>query len=410
MKICILGGDGYLGWPTAMHFSARGHKVFLIDNFMKRRMESELGVQPLEPVPRFEIRAERWRQLTGRYIKVLRGDIYADGNLMNEICASYHPDVIIHYAEQPSAPYSMIGREAAVFTQENNIVGNLNVMFAMRDHCPDAHLVKLGTMGEYGTPNIDIEEGWIEISHNGREDRMLYPKCPASLYHCSKVHDSVNLEFACRAWNLRVTDLNQGVVYGIQTPEMECDGTHLGTSFHYDDVFGTVLNRFVVQAAIGMPLTVYGAGGQTRGYLNIRDTLQCVELAALNPARAGQFRVFNQFTEQFSVMDLAVRVKSVAAHNGIGVEIRRVENPRVERESHYYNARHSALLDLGLRPNLLTEEVIDGMLHRALRSAANVRHRTILPRVTWQRGAAAPEYAGAVIGEEALSSKTEAVV
>jgi UDP-sulfoquinovose synthase len=400
MKICILGGDGYLGWPTAMHFSARGHDVLIVDSCVKRRLEKELNVLPLEDVPDFELRAARWHTLTGKSIRTVRGDIYKESDLMERVCSLFRPEAIIHYAEQPSAPYSMMDRDAAVFTQANNVIGNLNVMFAMHEYVPDAHLIKLGTMGEYGTPNIDIEEGWIEIDHQGRRDRMLYPKRPASLYHCSKVHDSANLEFACRSWGLRVTDLNQGVVYGIETDEMKHDSTGLRTSFHYDDVFGTVLNRFVVQAAIGMPLTVYGGGGQTRGYLNIKDTLQCVELAALNPAAAGAFRVFNQFTQQFSILDLASRVERVALERGIRVKIQRVPNPRVESESHYYNAVNTALHDLGLHPHLLTDEVVDGMLDRALRGAGTVREETILPRVTWQKGAVlAPTPAPAIIGE-----------
>ena len=198
----------------------------------------------------------------------------------------------------------MMSRERAVETQHTNVIGTLNLLFSLRDHVPDCHLVKLGTMGEYGTPNIDIEEGFIEIEHKGRTDTLPFPKLPGSLYHCSKVHDSTNLHFACRIWGLRATDLNQGVVYGIETEETARD-ERLITRFDYDEIFGTVLNRFCVQAVIGHPLTVYGSGGQTRGFLNIRDTLRCVELAVENPADRGEFRVFNQFTEQFSVGQLA---------------------------------------------------------------------------------------------------------
>jgi UDP-sulfoquinovose synthase len=387
MRVCVLGGDGYLGWPTAMHFSALGHDVLVVDSCVKRRLEDRLGISSLEPVPDFEVRADRWAGITGKPIRSIRGDISVQPDLMDSICERFHPDAIVHYAEQPSAPYSMMDAESAIFTQSNNVVGTLRVMFAMRDRCPNAHLIKLGTMGEYGTPNIDIEEGWIEINHKGRSDRLLFPKSPASLYHCSKVHDSVNLEFACRSWGLRVTDLNQGVVYGIDTDEMSADPDHLCTSFHYDDVFGTVLNRFVVQAAIGMPLTVYGRGGQTRGYLNIKDTLRCVELAALHSAEPGEFRVFNQFTERFSILDLAERVKRVGVERGLRVDISTIDNPRVEKDVHYYNPVHSALLSLGLEPRLLTDELVDGMLERALRVSDNVRADSILPRIDWRRGA-----------------------
>ncbi|MBU2726069.1 NAD-dependent epimerase/dehydratase family protein, partial [Acidithiobacillus ferridurans] len=284
-----------------------------------------------------------------------------------------------------TAFFRMMNQNAAIHTQQNNIIGNLNVMFAMHDFCPQAHLIKLGTMGEYGTPNIDIEEGWIEIEHKGRKDRMLYPKKAHSLYHLSKVADSNNLEFGCRIWNLSVTDLNQGVVYGIDTPEMDND-PELRTSFHYDDIFGTVLNRFVVQAAIGNPLTVYGNGGQTRGYLNIKDTLQCVELAALHPAKAGEFRVFNQFTEQFSIMDIAKKVQNVALLYDINVTISHLPNPREEMEQHYYHAVHTGLPELGLQPHHLTDDVIAHMLDRAISAKENVRRVGILPRVTWKHG------------------------
>lgn len=385
MKICILGGDGYLGWPTAMHFSARGHDVMVVDNMAKRGWEAEVGATPLEPVPSMQERARHWRQKKFRHIETVIGNIADDGQLMRDICHDFQPDAIIHYGEQPSAPYSMLNQENAVYTQCNNVVGTLNIMFAMREHCPHSHLVKLGTMGEYGTPNIDIEEGWLDITHNGRKDRVLYPKKPHSLYHLSKVHDSHNLEFASRMWDFRVTDLNQGVVYGIDTDEIG-DDPELRTSFHYDDIFGTVLNRFVVQAVIGMPLTVYGSGNQIRGYLNIRDTLRCIELAVAKPAGLGEFRVFNQFTEQFSIMELARLVQESAAAHGLKVEIQHLRNPRVEQEKHYYHAVHSGLQDLGLEPHLLNGKVIGHMLEKAINAASRINEASILPKVDWKKG------------------------
>ncbi|HEY0798049.1 MAG TPA: NAD-dependent epimerase/dehydratase family protein [Candidatus Baltobacteraceae bacterium] len=387
MRICILGGDGYLGWPTSMYLSARGHEVLAVDNGAKRDWEAEMDTIPLKPVPWLAERANRWKAATGKTIEVLRGDIAADGDLLDTICRDFAPDTIVHYAEQPSAPYSMLNRATAVYTQVNNVVGTLNVMFAMHKYSPNAHLVKLGTMGEYGTPNIDIEEGWLEVEHNGRSDRMLYPKKPGSLYHLSKVHDSANLEFACRVWGLRVTDLNQGVVYGYETDETAMD-PDVRTSFHYDDIFGTTLNRFVVQAAIGMPLTVYGKGGQTRGWINLRDTLRCVELATVSPARSGEFRVFNQFTEQFSIAELAARVQLVARQEGVPCEIQSVPNPRTEQEQHYYNAKHTGLLELGLTPHLLTDEVIRQMLGFVIDAKQFVKTDTIMPRYDWKSGMA----------------------
>jgi UDP-sulfoquinovose synthase len=273
-----------------------------------------------------------------------------------------------------------------VFTQTNNVVGTLNVLWAMRDLAPDAHLVKLGTMGEYGTPNIDIEEGFIEIVHDGRADYLPFPKMPGSMYHLSKVHDSHNIHFACRIWGLRATDLNQGVVYGVQADETELDDRLL-TRFDYDDVFGTALNRFCVQAVIGHPLTVYGRGGQTRGYLNIVDTLQCVELAVAHPAQAGEYRVFNQFTEQFSVWDLAELVQMAGAEYGLRVEVDPIENPRVEAEEHYYRATHTKLLDLGLKPHLLNETLIETMFATIQRFRSRVIEDHILPRDRWRPGA-----------------------
>ncbi|MGZ5411964.1 MAG: NAD-dependent epimerase/dehydratase family protein, partial [Solirubrobacterales bacterium] len=312
MRVLILGGDGYLGWPTAMRFSQRGHEVSVVDNFSRRRWHEAQGTDSLSPIRSLEERVAAWKEVSGKGIAAYVGDI-ENGEWLEQVVIDTRPEAIIHYGEQPSAPYSMQSRETAVETQYTNVIGNLNLLFAMRDHVPDAHLVKLGTMGEYGTPNIDIEEGYIEIEHKGRKDTLPFPKLPGSLYHCSKVHDSTNVHFACRIWGLRATDLNQGVVYGIDTDETAKD-ERLATRFDYDEIFGTVLNRFCVQAVIGHPLTIYGKGGQTRGFLNIRDTLQCVELAVENPADVGEFRVFNQFTEQFFVSELAELVREAAAH------------------------------------------------------------------------------------------------
>lgn len=381
MRVLILGGDGYLGWPTAMYFSARGHEVTVIDNFAKRQWELEEGIEPLLPIPTLHRRVNRWREITSKTIRMKVGDL-CNHRFVYKLLDEVRPDAIVHYAEQPSAPYSMQSRGTAVYTQSNNVVGTLNLLFAMRRHCPNAPLVKIGTMGEYGTPNIDIEEGYITITHNGRTDTLPFPKQPGSFYHLSKVHDSHNIAFACHIWGLAATDLNQGVVYGISTDEAELD-PQLRTSFHYDHVFGTVLNRFIVQASVGMPLTVYGKGTQTRGFLNIRDTLQCVELAVLNPAKGGGFRVFNQFTERFSVMDLAAKVVDAGRRAGLSVTIDHVPNPRIEMESHYYNPKHSKLADLGLKPHLLTDQVVDAMLAQVRTNSSRVDREGIQPKIHW---------------------------
>jgi UDP-sulfoquinovose synthase len=381
MRVLILGGDGYLGWPTALRFSARGHEVSVVDNFVRRRWVEGVGSDSLTPILALDERLTAWREVSGTEVRSYEGAV-EDGDFLESVVAETLPEVVIHYGQQASAPYSMASRAQAVETQYGNTIGNLNLLFAIRDHVPDCHLVKLGTMGEYGQPNIDIEEGYIRIEHKGRSDTLPFPKLPASLYHCSKVHDSTNIHFACRTWGLRATDLNQGVVYGIETEE-SADDERLITRFDYDEVFGTVLNRFCLQAVIGHPLTVYGSGGQTRGFLNIRDTLQCVELAALNPAEAGEFRVFNQFTEQFSVLDLAHLVKHSAEHLGYSVEIQHYDNPRVEKEEHYYNAIHTKLLDLGLEPTLLGEELVESMIHTIERHKDRVIKEHIAPHTRW---------------------------
>jgi UDP-sulfoquinovose synthase len=385
MRVLILGGDGYLGWPTALRFSARGHEVSVVDDFSRRRWHEEAGTGSLTPIGGLDERIVAWKELSGaEQIRSFVGPVQ-DGDFLDGVVAEVRPEVVVHYGQQASAPYSMASRQKAVETQYANVIGNLNLLFAIRDHVPDCHLVKLGTMGEYGQPEIDIEEGYIEIEHKGRRDTLPFPKLPASLYHCSKVHDSTNIHFACRTWGLRATDLNQGVVYGIETEESARD-ERLITRFDYDEIFGTVLNRFCLQAVIGHPLTVYGAGTQTRGFLNIRDTLACVELAALNPADAGEFRVYNQFTEQFSVIELAGLVKQAGEHLGYSVEIQHCENPRVEKEQHYYNAIHTKLLDLGLEPTLLGEELVESMIHTIERFKGRVIESSIDPRTRWNPG------------------------
>ena len=382
MKICVLGGDGYCGWATALHLSARGHSVAVVDNFLRRLWDHELGVQTLTPIRPLAERLRIWQELTGYAIKLFVGDV-TDYDFLASAIKSFEPEAVIHFAEQRSAPYSMIDRKHAVFTQVNNVAGTLNLLFALRELAPDCHLVKLGTMGEYGTPNIDIEEGYITIEHNGRKDVLPYPKQAGSFYHLSKVHDSHNIMFACKIWGLRATDLNQGVVYGTMTDEVGYD-EGLINRFDYDEVFGTVLNRFCVQAAVGHPLTVYGKGGQTRGFLDIRDTVRCVELACLNPAARGECRVFNQFTEQFSVLQLAELVQMAGKKMGLEIEIDRLPDPRVESEEHYYNAKHSKLIELGLKPHYLSDSLLDSLMNIAVRYRDRIDASMFLPQVNWR--------------------------
>jgi UDP-sulfoquinovose synthase len=386
MKILVLGGDGYCGWPTSLHLSDAGHEVVIVDNFVRRTIDHELGAQSLTPIADLKERVRAWQEVSGQTIAVEFGDLL-DWEFLSDVVGRHQPEAIVHFAEQRAAPYSMIDRRHALYTQHNNVIGTLNVIFAINEFAPECHLVKLGTMGEYGTPNIDIEEGYITIEHNGRKDTLPYPKLPGSWYHLSKVHDSHNIHFACRIWGLRATDLNQGVVYGTLTPQAERD-VRLINRFDYEEVFGTVLNRFCIQAAIGHPLTVYGKGGQTRGFLDIRDTVRCVELAIENPAERGEFRVFNQFTEEFSVSQLAEMVADAAGKVGLETHIENVANPRVEKEEHYYNAKHTKLLDLGLEPHYLGESLLDSLLNIALEYRERVDTDHIMPRVDWREGRA----------------------
>ncbi len=383
MKVLVIGGDGYCGWATALHLSNRGYEVGILDNLIRRHWDAKLGVDTLTPIAPIHKRLQRWHDLTGKSIDLFVGDI-TDYDFLSKTLRQFEPEAIVHFGEQRSAPYSMIDREHAVLTQVNNVVGTLNILYAMKEDFPNCHLVKLGTMGEYGTPNIDIEEGYIEIEHNGRKDTLPYPKQPGSFYHLSKVHDSHNIHFACKIWGLRATDLNQGVVYGVLTDETGMDEM-LINRLDYDGVFGTALNRFCIQAAIGHPLTVYGKGGQTRAFLDIRDTVRCVELAIATPAEAGKFRVFNQFTEQFGVGELALMVKKAGNALGLNVEIQNLPNPRVELEDHYFNAKNTNLLDLGLQPHYLSDSLLDSLLNFATKYRQRVDPAQILPKVSWHR-------------------------
>lgn len=393
MNILILGGDGYLGWPTAMYFSDLGHEVTVVDNYFRRDACVELDVGMLYSVPSLPERARIWHELTGREIKVVIGDL-TDPEMCRSLfdgTATYEwavdpsfsmPDSVIHYAEQPSAPYSLMDYKRANITISNNLLVTNNLMFAVRDLAPDIHVVKLGTMGEYGTPGIDIEEGWLDIEHKGRKDRFLFPRQASSIYHTSKIMDTDLLWFGVRMWGLRVTDLMQGPVYGIHTDQTLMD-PRLGTIFNYDEVFGTVINRFIVQAATGYPLTVYGKGGQTRGYLNIRDTLQCVERAVSVPAKAGELRIFNQIMETFSVNDLADRIARVGRERGHSVEIQSLENPRKEAEEHYYNPTYQGLIELGVEPHYLTDEVVAGMFEVVEAHKGAIRSDVIFKGIKW---------------------------
>jgi UDP-sulfoquinovose synthase len=393
--ILILGADGYLGWPTAMYFSSLGYQVTAVDNYFRRNSCTELNVGMLYPIPNLIERAKIWYELTGKEIKIVITDLAKPENMRRLfddriqynwcINRSYTgiPETIVHYAEQPSAPYSLIDYHYADITISNNLRVTNNLMWAVRDYAPESHIIKLGTMGEYGTPNIDIEEGWIDIEHKGRKDTFLFPRQASSLYHTTKIMDTDLMWFGVRMWDLRVTDLMQGPVYGIDTNESQLD-KRLRTIFNYDEIFGTIINRFVTQAVADYPLTVYGGGGQTRGYLNIKDTLQCVNISEKILPEKGKLRIYNQIMETFSVNELAEKTRSVGESLGYDVKIEHIENPRKEKEEHYYNPTFHGLIELGVEPHYLTEEVMSNIFEIVEKHKNNIRKDTIYKGVKWR--------------------------
>lgn len=392
--ILILGADGYLGWPTAMYFSKLGYQVTAVDNYFRRNACTELDVGMLYPVPTLIERAKIWHKKTGKEIKVVIGNLqepelmrsFFEGRVQYQWAIDDTftgiPKTVVHYAEQPSAPYSLLNYKYANTTIVNNLLITNNLMFAIRDLSPETHVVHVGTMGEYGTPNIDIEEGWLDIEHKGRKDRFLFPRQASSLYHTTKIMDTDLMWFAVRMWGLQITDLMQGPVYGIETPESAID-ERLKTIFNYDEIFGTVLNRFITQAIVGYPLTVYGKGGQTRGYININDTLQCIHKSVTNPPNKGELKIYNQIMETFSVNELARKVQKVGRELGYAVEIKEIENPRKEAEEHYYNPTYQGLLDLGVEPHYLTDKSLKAMFHVVETSKKNIRKDVIFRGVKW---------------------------
>lgn len=383
--IMILGGDGYLGWPTAMYFSDRGYDVTVVDSYFRRNACTELDTGMLYPVPTLHERVKIWQEKTGQKINVVIGDLANPEftrKLFQPASDSKLPTTVIHYAEQPSAPYSLLDYQHADTTLVNNLRVTNNLLWAIRDYSRDTHLIKLGTMGEYGTPNIDIEEGWLEIEHKGRKSKFLYPRQAGSLYHTTKIMDTDLMWFGVRMWDLKVTDLMQGPVYGLETEESQVD-ERLNTIFNYDEIFGTIINRFVTQAVVGYPLTVYGAGGQTRGYLNIKDTLQCIHMSEKTPAKKGELRIFNQIMETFSVNQLAELTQRVGIARGHKVEIKSIPNPRKEAEEHYYNPVYQGLQDIGVKPHYLTDVVMDRMFEMVERYKDNIRKDVIFKGIKW---------------------------
>ncbi len=383
MRVLIAGMDGYLGWSLAQYLTARGHEVGGVDVFYRRRWVAEMGSHSAIPIADMSTRLQAFKEKWGEkpYFRV--GDL-TNWDFVKEVFEEFQPEAIVHFGECPSAPYSMMDVHHATWVQHNNIIGTLNILYAMRDITPNAHLVKLGTMGEYGTPNIDIPEGFFEIEFRGRKDRLPFPRQAGSWYHWSKVHDSNNIMFACQIWGLRSTDIMQGVVYGTRIDEMG-DDERLFTRLDFDQAFGTAINRFCCQAVIGEPLTPYGKGHQKRGFLPLRDSMQCLTLAIENPPEAGEYRVFNQFEETYSIFELAEKVKKVANELGLDTEIIPLENPRKEAEEHYYNPDHQHLLDLGYQPTHDMEAELRVMLTDLMRYKDRIEavKDVLIPDIRW---------------------------
>ncbi|HLM69904.1 MAG TPA: UDP-sulfoquinovose synthase [Thermoplasmata archaeon] len=383
MKVLVTGVDGYSGWPLALHLLSRGHEVVGLDNFVTRRRVQEVGSWSATPIPSFPNRQKAVREVLGKELRFYRGDL-GDYEFVHTLLARETPDAVVHLAEQRSAPYSMIDVQHAVATQVENLTGTLHLLYAIRDTCPKAHLVKMGTMGEYGTPNTDIPEGFFDVEFRGRKDTLPFPRQAGSWYHWSKVFDSGDVMFASKIWGLAATDVMQGVIYGIRTPEIT--DRRLLTRFDFDETWGTALNRFIAQAVLGLPITPYGKGEQRRGFIALEDSMQSLRLAVENPAGPGEYRVLNQFDAAYSVNELAEITARVAKEFGLSPVIEHPPDPRVEAEQHYYNPLHERLPALGYHRTRQLEDVVREIFHDLIhyRRRLEAKRHVVLPTTQWR--------------------------
>ena len=381
MKIMILGADGYLGWPMAVDLAISKHNLLLVDNYTKRKLITRFKRKPLVPSAKIEKKIRILRKIN-KNVSFSNTDC-SNNKKFSAIFKKFKPDAVIHFAELPSAPYSMHGATEGWKTLQNNLQSTFNLAWNVKTYNPGCHIIKLGTMGEYGTPNIDIEEGWLNISHNKRKDTFLYPRQGSSLYHTSKIMDTDLLWFYVRLYNLKVTDLMQGPVYGVNTNQFAQENS-LHPLFTYDDMFGTLINRFIVQAVAGIPLTVYGSGNQIRGYINIKDTIKCINIALRNESKKGKLTIYNQFTEQFSVNMLADKIMKALKKININTKIKKIKNPRIENEKHYYNAKNLKMKKLGLKPSLLTDEIIIELAEYVSQNKSKINTKIIQPKTSWK--------------------------
>lgn len=383
MKVFIAGIDGYLGWSLSQYLVARGHTVSGVDNGNRRRWVEEVGSRSVTPIADMPERLRAFGRHYGVSPTVYDFDLMYYESVHDTLKAE-QPDCVVHLAEMPAAPFSMIDAQHACLTHRNNIEGTLNILWAVKEACPEAHLLKLGTMGEYGTPNVDIPEGHFDLEFRGRKDRVMFPRRAGSFYHLTKVHDSHNIEFVCRTWGLRSTDIMQGVVFGTRIPEMG-DDPKLLTRYDIDECFGTFINRACASAIIGHPITVYGTGHQQRGFLPLKDSMQCLTLAMENPPEAGEYRVFNQFEKTYNLIGLAGLVQRAAAKLGRAVTISNYENPRTEADEHYYNPDRVKLLDMGYQPTTDIEGEVTAMLSDLMWYENTIweMHDLLIPKIHW---------------------------
>ncbi len=383
MRILILGIDGYLGWSLANSMSGSDFSIYGIDNFLRRKWVREMHSLSAIPIASMQQRIKTYKKIYKKNVNFYKGNI-TDYSFLSQTIKKIRPDVIVHFGQCPSAPYSMMNQEKCVWVQRNNLIGTLNLIYAVKEHAPNAHIVKLGTMGEYGTPNIDIPEGFFEIEYRGRKDRLPFPRQATSWYHLSKVHDSNNLQFACKNYGIKCTDIMQGIVFGFH-PQADISVHELNTRLDFDEAFGTIINRFCCQAVIGYPLTSYGKGTQIRSFLPLSDSMQCIKLVIQNPPEAGEYRVMNQYANVYSINNLSVKVADVCKGLGINVNVSPIENPRKEKEKHYYNPHNENLKKLGYHPSTDFDEEIKKMILRLLPYRKRIlKYKSILnPTIKW---------------------------
>lgn len=383
-RILILGADGYLGWTLLNHL-VKDENNFVIgfDNGSRREFVAEMKSDSIVPILSFDERIDMVKSLYNNAI-LEEGDLL-DYNIIEDCLRKYKPNVIVHLAEQPSAPFSMMDVDHATFTHTNNVNGTLNLLHAIKEVDPNIHLVKLGTMGEYGTPNYDISEGDIELVYKGKLMRIPFPKQPGSWYHLTKLHDTNNIMFACKVWGLRCTDIMQGIVFGTKIDAIKND-ENLNTRFDIDECFGTAINRFCAQAIIGRSITPYGKGEQKRGFLPLKDSIQCLNLIINNPAKQSEYNIINQFEKVYNINQLAHIVKDEADALGLlNAKVQPIENPRKEKEEHYYNPEHKKLLELGYKPSTdIKNEIRSVLLDLLLYKERIIKYKdSIAPKIKW---------------------------